>query len=337
MPSARKPARAGRTVRKRLADGTVKTYRYPAYQPAQKPAGDTLRGLLRAYEASQEWAALSPKTRQQYLIYLRPWLKVAEAAPRSVTRRQILDARDAIAETRGRGAAAAFGRVTGALFAWALDRGWVDVNPAARLRSLPGGHLPAWSEPQIAIALAGLPEELRRVVVLAVHTGQRRGDLIRLTWSAYDGTALRLRQQKTGRALVVPAHADLRAELDRWKAERAGSVLILHSPRCAGWTDQHLSREMGKALVKLGLPSGLNVHGCRKAAARRLAEAGCSASEIAAITGHASLSMVQLYTNSADQERLATSAVARLTTARQPTTSIKKPQTGKGRKCERSS
>ncbi len=76
-------------------------------------------------------------------------------------------------------------------------------------------------------------------------------------------------------------------------------------------------------LEKIGLPKGLNVHGLRKAAARRLAEAGCSASEIAAITGHKSLSMVQLYTASADQEKLAEAAVARLqgrhTTA--PTTS----------------
>jgi integrase len=69
---------------------------------------------------------------------------------------------------------------------------------------------------------------------------------------------------------------------------------------------------MGKALVAIGLPAGLNVHGLRKAAARRLAEAGCSASEIASNTGHQSLSMVQLYTDSADQERLATAAVARL-------------------------
>lgn len=317
-PSLKKPA--GRVVRKRLADGTIREYRYAPYAPPEKPSGDTIRALLRAYEASPEWDALAPATRQQYLIYLRPWLKVAEAAPRDVTRRQILDARDAIAKTRGAGAATAFSRVTAALFAWAADRGWVDHNPAARIKSLPGGHLPAWSEVQIAAALAGLPEALRRVVVLALHTGQRRGDLIAMTWAAYDGASIRLRQQKTGRALTIPAHPTLKAELDAWKAARGDSVLILTSPRTCGWTAPHLSREMGKALVKIGLPAGLNVHGLRKAAARRLAEAGCSASEIAAITGHLSLSMVQLYTSSADQERLAASAVARL---QLPTTSKK--------------
>ena len=52
-------------------------------------------------------------------------------------------------------------------------------------------------------------------------------------------------------------------------------------------------------------------HGLRKAAARRLAEAGCSASEIAAITGHRTLAEVERYTRAADQERLARQAMQR--------------------------
>jgi len=46
-----------------------------------------------------------------------------------------------------------------------------------------------------------------------------------------------------------------------------------------------------------------SAHGLRKAAARRLAEAGCTEHEIAAITGHASLREVQRYTKAADQKR----------------------------------
>jgi integrase len=52
----------------------------------------------------------------------------------------------------------------------------------------------------------------------------------------------------------------------------------------------------------------------RKLAATNLAEAGCSAHEIAAITGHRSLALVSLYTASADQERMATAAIVRLQT-----------------------
>jgi integrase len=52
-----------------------------------------------------------------------------------------------------------------------------------------------------------------------------------------------------------------------------------------------------------------SAHGLRKATARRLAEAGCTMHEIAAITGHASLSEVQRYTKAADQARLARAAM----------------------------
>ncbi|HEY9359509.1 MAG TPA: tyrosine-type recombinase/integrase, partial [Xanthobacteraceae bacterium] len=54
-----------------------------------------------------------------------------------------------------------------------------------------------------------------------------------------------------------------------------------------------------------------SAHGLRKAACRRLAEAGCSANEIASISGHASLREVERYTRAADQARMARQAIAR--------------------------
>ena len=53
-------------------------------------------------------------------------------------------------------------------------------------------------------------------------------------------------------------------------------------------------------------------HGLRKAAARRLAEAGCSTHQIRAITGHATLKEVERYTKAADQKRLAEQAIEKL-------------------------
>jgi integrase len=69
----------------------------------------------------------------------------------------------------------------------------------------------------------------------------------------------------------------------------------------------------------IGLRHELNIHGLRKLAAAELADAGCTMHEIAAVTGHLSLSMVQLYTQSADQERLARAAIVRLETANRKT------------------
>src|SRR5215470_10312786 len=56
----------------------------------------------------------------------------------------------------------------------------------------------------------------------------------------------------------------------------------------------------------------VSAHGLRKATARRLAEIGCSANQIASITGHATLSEVQRYTKAADRKRMAREAMKKL-------------------------
>ena len=50
----------------------------------------------------------------------------------------------------------------------------------------------------------------------------------------------------------------------------------------------------------------------RKAAARRLAEAGATVHEIGAITGHASLKEIARYTRAADRKRLAQAAMDKI-------------------------
>jgi len=57
---------------------------------------------------------------------------------------------------------------------------------------------------------------------------------------------------------------------------------------------------------------GLQRHGLRKAAARRLAEAGFTEHDIASITGHASLREIVRYTKAVDQKKLAASAMQKV-------------------------
>ena len=65
-----------------------------------------------------------------------------------------------------------------------------------------------------------------------------------------------------------------------------------------------------------GLPRGLSAHGLRKACCTRLADAGCSEKQIAAISGHLSMSEVGRYTKAADQARLARDAIAMFSSMR---------------------
>ena len=306
--------RAGwRTVKKRLSDGTVKEYSYPKkqFQTALYQPGSVAEVQL-AYQSSPEWRGLAPHTQQMYGIYLRKLEAISAAPAAQVTRTHLLDIRDFVALKNGPGAATGFVRAAKALFSWAAERGKIPTSPAARVMALEGGHLKAWTPEQAAIALERLPEHLRRVVVLGMHTGQRRGDLIAMRWSAWDGRAIRLTQTKTKVDLVIKATPELRAELTAWRGDAPDGAVILTQANGAPWKPTTLSHAMSNALQAKGLPKGLNVHGLRKLLAANLAQAGSTANEIAAVTGHKTLAMLQFYTASADQERLGNAAIDRL-------------------------
>lgn len=323
MPSG--VERKEKVVRRTLADGTVKEYRYRRTKVPKEAAAPIAAGSVRAmindWQMSPEWNDLREKTKANYSIYLRELKPLWEVPAASIRRRHVIAIRNSIASVRGNGAATGFIRVTGALWAWAMDNDYAETSPAHRIKPLRRGTLPTWSEEVLGQALVRLDEPYRRVVILAVYTGQRRGDLIQMPWSAYDGSTIRLRQQKERgpeegkRELIIPCHRVLKRELDSWRAEGRQSTTILLSPRGLPWTPEHLSRELGRAVKELGF-GRFTLHGLRKLAAVRLAQAGCSVHEIAAIGGWKSLSMVQKYTEEVSRRGLAEAAIVRLENAR---------------------
>ena len=308
------PAAGVKVVRKRLADGTVKVYTYARAAKKKGPApetGDTLGALLTAYQRSPEWEALSPRTRQMRINSFRRLASTEAARVPEMRRRDILLLRDSVAAGFGPAAANDFVGAVGALFSWALDREWVDHSPATRLKMLPIGAFRTWTEDDLDRALAGFREPVRRAVLLAVYTGQRRGDLIALRWGDVAGGTIRLLQQKTGVALALPVHPDLAGELAAWrKGARAETVLA--NTYGQPWTASGISSTMADEVRRARLPAGLNLHGLRKLAAVRLAQAGCSVHEIAAWTGHKTLREIERYTADASQERLAGAGLDRL-------------------------
>src|SRR5437016_2328394 len=64
-----------------------------------------------------------------------------------------------------------------------------------------------------------------------------------------------------------------------------------------GWntpfTPTGFAEWFGKAAKAAGLPTGYTAHGLRKGCAKRLADQGCTVTEIAAITGHKTLKEVE--------------------------------------------
>jgi pimeloyl-ACP methyl ester carboxylesterase len=86
-------------------------------------------------------------------------------------------------------------------------------------------------------------------------------------------------------------------------------VIALMGHSLGSFMTQYFISEHGETLAAAVLSGSSG--SLRKAACRRLAEAGCSANEIAAISGHALLREVERYTKAADQERMARNALAR--------------------------
>src|SRR5262249_55626591 len=115
------------------------------------------------------------------------------------------------------------------VLSWGLDRGLVFANPCAR-----GGRLyrgsrreNIWTSVDEATFLERAPSYLHLPLLLALWTGQRQGDLLRLPWSAYDGKRIRLRQSKTGARVVVQVGAPLKAALD--STPKVSPIVLVNS------------------------------------------------------------------------------------------------------------
>jgi integrase len=297
--------------RKRLADGSFKTYYWAwkggpplrgepgtpefvhSYNEAVATKAATPQGKLlsvfQAYQASGEFNGLAARTRFDYIGRI----KVIEAEfadfPTSAltdrrTRGIFMAWRDKLAAKSRRQADytwSVFARV----LSWALDRGLVSANPCAR-----GGRLyrgsrvdKIWTADDEAAFLKSAPAHFHLPLLLALWTGQRQGDLLRLPWSAYDGTHIRLRQSKTGvRIPPIPVGVPLKAALDA--AQKHGPLILVNSLR-RPWTSHGFQSSWGIAARKAGIVD-VTFHDLRGTAVTRLAIVGCTEAEIAAITGH---------------------------------------------------
>ena len=152
----------------------------------------------------------------------------------------------------------------------------------------------------------------RLAMALGLYTGQARQDVVAMGPQHVKerSAALVRRKQKAPPALElqIPVHPELRAIID---ATPSGHLTFLVT-------------ELGKPFAAAGFGNWFReqcdmanlrhcaFHGLRKAASVRLAEAGCTPHEIAAITGHASFKEIVRYTATADRKRLAASAIEKV-------------------------
>jgi len=199
----------------------------------------------------------------------------------------------------------------------------VESDPTIGVRrpKLRSEGIHTWTETEIGQFEAYWPIDsvARLAMGLHLYTAQRASDVILMGWQnvGRDGV-IRIKQQKTGAAVAVPIHPELERLLHA--VPRTNLTFLLNGqgrPFVHGYMTRF--REWCDAA---GLPKRCSSHGLRKAAMNRLAEAGCNPLQIAAISGHRSLSEVQHYTEKVDRERLARQAMAAITQVKTGTGSV---------------
>jgi integrase len=297
--------------KKRLADGSIKTYYWAwkggpplagepgspefiksyweAHDARQREPKDHLSTVLDAYQDSAAFRSLAPRTATDYRKYLAVIGKEFGDFPISgiterEARNEFLRWRDDVAKRSKR--AADYGwSILARVLSWALDRGLVEANPCEK-----GGRLyrvsrtdSIWTEDDERRFLAVASPQMRLAFMLALWTGQRQGDVLRITWTAYDGASIRFKQGKTGIRVIVPVGAPLKELLDA-TARRAPQIVTNEDGH--PFTSSGFRASFRTAQAKAGI-KGLTFHDLRGTAVTRLAVAGATEMEIAAITGHA--------------------------------------------------
>jgi integrase len=229
-----------------------------------------------------------------------------------ITRPMVIDLRDKLYDSPGKCRVAM--SVLNNILKFAYDRGWVPTNVAARLGDMPPmREIERWEEAEIDRFLSTAPIHIKDAMMLALYTGQRRSDLIKMEWSDYDGTLIHVKQRKTGVELFIPVHPKLQQHLEKMKlrpkAQRGWAQnRILLNFQGHPWNGETLRAAFKRHSAKIGL-RGKMLHGVRKTTASILGEIGCTVLQIMSITGHQSMKEVQRYTAGAEKRKLAQEAM----------------------------
>lgn len=182
----------------------------------------------------------------------------------------------------------------------------VKIAPADRSP----GYYP-WSEDDIAKYRErwALGTKQRLAMELLLWTDQRKVDTIHLGPQHVKGRHFVVRQSKTGKTLKLLIADQLRAAIDAMPGSDALCFILTEYGKpfsvkgFGGWF-----RDQCDAA---GLPR-CTAHGLRKAMMRRMAELEMSNSSMKSVSGHSKDEEVSRYVESANQERLATAAITRV-------------------------
>lgn len=269
----------------------------------------TLHSLIVSYYNSAEFKTLSASTQKTYRGIIEGFRdKHGDKRTVALESHHIRAILDAKASTPA--AANNLLKLLRVLMRFAVERGLRRDDPTIHIRkvrsSSTGFH--SWTEDEIARFESHHKPGTRAhlAMSLLLYTAQRRSDVIKMGWQHVREGGIAVTQQKTKTPLRIPIHRQLQAALD---ASERSNLTFLVTAYGKPFTAAGFTNWFRDCVREAKLPDGCSPHGLRKAASRRLAEAGCTHLQIMAITGHKSMKEVVVYTAAANQEHLAKAAM----------------------------
>jgi len=234
--------------------------------------------------------SLAFNTRKNYLRQLHLIRSVLGPVPiEGVTRRVLVEYLETISTTPLRRVSR---NVWLNLFSLAIARGAVKHNPVTGL-VIAGSkkRTELWMPDDIALWMEFCRHDpggarWRVMFMLLLYTGQRIGDVLAMTWADFDGSYIKVTQEKTGAKVDVYCHHALKTELEGYRASQrilGATILTRYDGRPLSYN--RVRNKTTEILEVIGRRY-LQLRDLRRTAATTLAEAGCTTPQIAAITGH---------------------------------------------------
>jgi integrase len=267
----------------------------------------TLGMLLASYRASPTYLDLAQSTRAGYGRMMNLLVPIHEMPILEMTPQFIAGLRDRVVEKHGRRQANYVLAVLSVACEHGREHGFVRDNPVKgikrvrRDRQAPRANRP-WSVAECQIVLERVPKQLTVPVALAMFTGLRKGDVLRLPKSAIRDGRIWRRTGKTGYELSIPLHPDLVRILAA--ASPHDAVTVAATTNGTPWTDSGFNSTFIKAIKRLELEGlvepGLTFHGIRHTVGTLLVEAGFDIDTVRRWLGQKTLAMAIHYSETAD-------------------------------------
>jgi integrase len=154
-------------------------------------------------------------------------------------------------------------------------------------------------------------DHLRPMVLLALNTGLRRGELFGLLWTDVDlhrnVLTVRASTSKGQRTRRVPLNSEARDAIVRWRKSGDGQGLVFQGDEGARMTN--INKSWASLTTKAKL-SNFRFHDCRHHFASQLVMAGVDLYTVKELLGHSDFAMTQRYAHLAPEHKAA--AVAKL-------------------------